>query len=304
LRITIVGLGGQGVVSAARIFARAAALGDNKHVLCLPSFGWERRGGSVRADLVISAEPILLRSHIYNPDVVVFFDSNLINEHLLLAGDLEPETTYIVNTPDEIGSDFAPPGHPVFRLDARSIALSVLKLDIPNTAMLGAMAGVGLIELSSIRRAIVQVFGGRAGELNSYCAALGCQGLKNFQPGSGSSEQEAATVVPVVKSEAPVAGDERAGNTGRYYLGPCSLIFDGRPTGWRRSVRPRNRQDRCVACGVCQKHCPTGCITVSGTEDDERSGFSVQVDFCKGCGICYNLCPREAISMVPAQAVV
>lgn len=304
LKIIIIGHGGQGVITAARIFAAAAALVENKHVLCIPSFGWERRGGLVRVDLVISEKPILLRSQIRHPDAAVFFDSILANYHLLTNEALGRETICVVNAP-EAEEPPVQPGRQVLRLDARRIALSVLRLDMPNTAMLGAMAGAGLVELSSVCQAAAWAFDGLAGELNSHCAALGCQGLRGLkQPRLVGATASRETVVADSTSFNEPGEATRpqiaAGSAERYYLGPCSPVFSECFPGRASLVRPFSQRDKCVACGTCQDYCPTGAINV----DDEISGFSVQTDFCKGCGICYNLCPREAISMVPAKAVV
>ncbi|WP_027430147.1 4Fe-4S binding protein [Lachnospira multipara] len=48
----------------------------------------------------------------------------------------------------------------------------------------------------------------------------------------------------------------------------------------------------CVACGVCQKQCPRGAISIF------RGCYSV-VDMakCVGCGICAKVCPADTISI-------
>lgn len=52
------GAGGQGVILAAVIYAEAAGVHDGKYVCQSQSYGPEARGGSSRADVVISDQPI------------------------------------------------------------------------------------------------------------------------------------------------------------------------------------------------------------------------------------------------------
>ncbi len=52
------GLGGQGIITVGRILGSALALGHGYHVTQTQSYGPEARGGSSRADLVVSSNPI------------------------------------------------------------------------------------------------------------------------------------------------------------------------------------------------------------------------------------------------------
>ena len=78
--------------------------------------------------------------------------------------------------------------------------------------------------------------------------------------------------------------------------GPCALVVCSTETGTWRVVRPVVDHERCVLCGMCEKHCPTGVVT-TGKEED---GGTLEIDYtyCKGCGICANICPKNSIEMV------
>ena len=52
------GLGGQGIITAAVILGRAAALYADKHVVQTQSYGPEARGGASASAVIISDEPI------------------------------------------------------------------------------------------------------------------------------------------------------------------------------------------------------------------------------------------------------
>ena len=56
----------------------------------------------------------------------------------------------------------------------------------------------------------------------------------------------------------------------------------------------------CTACTLCQKACPSGCITLTGGKSEElkrRVCSTYQLDFtkCSLCGSCVEVCPVDAI---------
>ena len=56
----------------------------------------------------------------------------------------------------------------------------------------------------------------------------------------------------------------------------------------------------CTACTLCQKACPSGCITLTGGKSEElkrRVCSTYQLDFtkCSLCGACVEVCPVAAI---------
>lgn len=55
----------------------------------------------------------------------------------------------------------------------------------------------------------------------------------------------------------------------------------------------------CIFCGVCEKLCPQGAITV----DRDTKTWKVDEEKCIHCGICYYKCPRKCIKMVDAASV-
>jgi NADH-quinone oxidoreductase subunit I len=59
--------------------------------------------------------------------------------------------------------------------------------------------------------------------------------------------------------------------------------------------------ERCVACGHCEKICPARAISMVGgeRENGERYPVSYILDMsrCVYCGYCEEVCPKEAIVM-------
>ena len=58
---------------------------------------------------------------------------------------------------------------------------------------------------------------------------------------------------------------------------------------------------KCVACGMCQKACPSGCITVDGEKREGVKGkvmtqFMLDFTKCSLCGLCQESCAFSAIT--------
>lgn len=51
--------------------------------------------------------------------------------------------------------------------------------------------------------------------------------------------------------------------------------------------------DQCIFCGICQKKCPTGAITVS----KEEKKWTVNRLKCIACSSCQENCPKKCIVM-------
>lgn len=69
--------------------------------------------------------------------------------------------------------------------------------------------------------------------------------------------------------------------------------------------RDANGRELCVACELCSKACPTGCITVIPMEDDTGRGIAdrvakvwkVDIVRCLYCGYCEDACPTRALRL-------
>lgn len=145
------GRGGQGAVTASKILA-LAAFEEGKYVISFPFFGTERRGAPVTAFTRIDEDPILLKTQIYNPDIVVILDPYVLRAAGVTAG-VKEDGLFIINSrksPSEF--DFT---QKIVTVDATSIAVSLglgnKANPIINTAMLGAFAkATGMISLESV----------------------------------------------------------------------------------------------------------------------------------------------------------
>ncbi|MCI0469096.1 MAG: 2-oxoacid:acceptor oxidoreductase family protein [Nitrospirae bacterium] len=156
------GRGGQGTVTAAKVFADAC-LSGGRHVQAFPEYGPERSGAPMRAYNRISAKEIRMHCPVLKPNIVVVVDATLL-DGINVAEGAASETAFIVNTSKdakEIREKLnAKPSQKVFTLDATKIAIDNIGRPLPNAPLVGALAKVsGLVGLESIVEDVRKSFG-------------------------------------------------------------------------------------------------------------------------------------------------
>lgn len=153
IRIRWHGRGGQGAVTAARIFGLAVAKYSTRYAQSFPAFGVERRGAPVLAFTKIDEVPILDRSQILEPDIAVVLDSGLLSSVDVASG-LQHGGIVCINSID-IPPALANRGIEVIAIDATNIALEILGRAITNTAMVGVLGAItDLASLESLENAV------------------------------------------------------------------------------------------------------------------------------------------------------
>jgi pyruvate ferredoxin oxidoreductase gamma subunit/phenylglyoxylate dehydrogenase gamma subunit len=170
--IRLHGRGGQGAVMAANLLARALAE-EGKHVVAIPSFGFERRGAPVAAFLRFDTAPIRRMTNIYAPDCVVCIDPTVARAVNIFEG-LREHATLVQASAKPIGELKLPAQVARVGLcDAVGIALEIFRRPITNTIMLGAFARTtGLVALASLERALAGEGGLRDAALEQNLAGL------------------------------------------------------------------------------------------------------------------------------------
>ena len=68
------------------------------------------------------------------------------------------------------------------------------------------------------------------------------------------------------------------------------------PAGLKGHIE--NQVENCILCGICQKRCPAGAITV----DKATSAWSIDRFRCVQCGSCVRECPKGCLVMEPTYA--
>ncbi len=174
----ILGRGGQGGVTAARILV-SAALKDGKWGQAIPEFGAERRGAVVKSYARIADKPVPLHSNVRKADVLIVLISNVLDlvniDELMRSRD----SIIIVNSPSPIRT-----GYRTYYVDATSISeklgLIIAGWHIVSTPLLGAVAKVtGVVSLESIINSLPE-FVGRENlvKLNTEAVKLGYESVR------------------------------------------------------------------------------------------------------------------------------
>jgi len=62
----------------------------------------------------------------------------------------------------------------------------------------------------------------------------------------------------------------------------------------------------CIACGMCKRTCPSGCIDIISEKKEDRkgkhlTGFMYDISKCSLCNLCIEVCPVGAICFIPER---
>lgn len=160
IKIIIAGFGGQGVVVAGTVLAKAS-LTDEKQVTQMVSYGAEMRGGTANSTVVISdheiASPVIER-----PDIAVILNQPSLDkfEDLIIDGGIAVVNTSLT-TRDVKRQDLE-----VVNINATEIAHRLGNVRVANIVAIGALIEkTNLLKIKSITRAIEDIFSNKKAEL-------------------------------------------------------------------------------------------------------------------------------------------
>ena len=171
--VRLTGFGGQGVVLAGVILARAAMY-DGKEVAQNQSFGPEARGGACQSGVVISDEPILY-PYVDEPDILVAMSQEALDKHtdsLKEGGTLILDSDMITRIPEKSGIKIS-------KVAATSTATEKLgKGILANIIMLGALSSLtGIVSKKAMNRAVKESVPKGTEEINLKALDEGCPEL-------------------------------------------------------------------------------------------------------------------------------
>ncbi len=150
--IKFIGRGGQGVVVASEIFARAC-FEEGLYPQSFAIYGGERRGATVAAFVRIDTQKIYLKCDIEYPDHLVLFDRSLFNAPDI-ASQVRAGGTILLNGVDS-SAVAALRGYKTGIINALEISKSKGLGQIVNTTVLGAYVRLtGLIRIESLLQVI------------------------------------------------------------------------------------------------------------------------------------------------------
>jgi pyruvate ferredoxin oxidoreductase gamma subunit len=158
------GRGGQGVKTAAMLFAEAAFEGG-KYIQGFSDYGPERSGAPIQGFTRLSDGPIYLHNFITEPDVVVVLDPTLLGTVAVTEG-LKKGGKVVLNSshdPAELAAKLGVSKEQIFVVDAKKISLETMGRDMPNSPMMGALVKVvGLVELPWVNETFEKKFGAKS----------------------------------------------------------------------------------------------------------------------------------------------
>lgn len=172
-RLKFYGLGGQGVVTAAKVLSTAVSIHEDQHAVTIPAYGHERRGAPVYTDVMVSDEPIKLNCYVYEPDIVLVMDPVIMDKHVNVGAGKHQDTVLVLNTADPAVAKLYADTYgfaEVWYVDGTQVALDTIGRSIPNGSMLGALARTGVVKVESLEEALKELFGKKAGEMNANAA--------------------------------------------------------------------------------------------------------------------------------------
>jgi 2-oxoglutarate ferredoxin oxidoreductase subunit gamma len=148
--IRIAGFGGQGVILAAAVIGKAAAIFQGAYATMTQSFGPEARGGSSSAQVILSTEPILY-PYVTQPDVLVVMSQEAYTR---FAPQLKPGGILITEQ-ELVRVDSIPQGVRAFGVPATRLAEELGRKVVLNIVMVGFFGAVtGLLEHEALRQAV------------------------------------------------------------------------------------------------------------------------------------------------------
>jgi 2-oxoglutarate ferredoxin oxidoreductase subunit gamma len=170
-RLVFSGSGGQGVITAAIILAKAAVIFENKHAIQSQSYGAAARGGSTRSDVIIDDAQIYFPK-VIQPNILISLTQESYNTFAPIirpGGLLLVDSKYVtIET----------------KVDAKHIALPMFdtvmkKIGKPivfNICMLGTLIGISeLINPASIIKVLERTIPEDFMEMNKKALTLGLE---------------------------------------------------------------------------------------------------------------------------------
>ncbi len=156
------GRGGQGTVTAAKVFADAC-LSGGRYVQAFPEYGPERSGAPLRAYNRVSSGELRMHCPVLKPNIVAVVDATLLDSINVMDG-APDDAIVVVNSakdPKEIRERLkAKPSQKVFTVDATKIAVDCIGRAMPNSPMVGTLAKVsGVVGLDQILEDVQKSFG-------------------------------------------------------------------------------------------------------------------------------------------------
>jgi 2-oxoglutarate ferredoxin oxidoreductase subunit gamma len=148
--ILIGGVGGQGVVLSGILLGTAATLFENKKAVQTQSYSSELRGGSARAEVIISEEPIS-DPQVRRPDVLIVLAEEALTKYI---DKIKPRGLLVIDS--DLVKGVKPGDYEILPVPATSIAVREMgNIIVANLVILGALIKkTSLLSVEAMEKAI------------------------------------------------------------------------------------------------------------------------------------------------------
>jgi len=174
--IRFAGFGGQGIVSAGRIYGQAAVIFDGTHAVLTQSYGPEARGGACAAQVVVSSAGVDYPT-VTLPDVVILMSQEAYATygHDIRPGGIMLVDEDLVEHPPRTDTQLV--GVPATRL-AEQLGRKI----VSNVVMLGALAAVSaVVSRDALLQAVLASVPAHTRALNEQAFEAGYRHVKESQ---------------------------------------------------------------------------------------------------------------------------
>jgi len=166
--IRVAGFGGQGIVLSGTIVGKAASIFDKGFAALTQSYGPESRGGSCRAEVIVSDVPIDY-PYVVSPQVQIILSQDAYAEY---GRNAPPETLLIVDS-DLVKID--PSQNPkLLSIPASRMAQDLGRPVVANIIMLGILAArSNIVSCEALKKAILDSVPAGTEDFNMKAFELG-----------------------------------------------------------------------------------------------------------------------------------
>ena len=159
--IRLCGHGGQGIILAGRIIGQATSIYDGKNAVFIQDYGPEARGGSCRADIVVSDERVLY-PYIIAPSVLIAMSQEAYNRYY-------PKNRHgaLVIIEEDLVRAEETERDRLLAIPARRIAEELGNATVANAVMLGFFTAVtDIVSMEAMRKSLLASVPKSSEELN------------------------------------------------------------------------------------------------------------------------------------------
>ncbi len=148
--ILIGGVGGQGVVLSGILLGTAATLFDGKQAVQTQSYSSELRGGSARAEVIISEEPVT-DPQVRKPDILIVLAEDALSKYV---NRIKPKGLLVIDS--DLVKGAKPGDYEILAVPATSLADKEMgNIVVANLIVLGAiLKKTGLLSVAAMEKAI------------------------------------------------------------------------------------------------------------------------------------------------------